>query len=365
MVLLKTVPTAYGATFSQAWSTVPGQNFSGGTFKYSNITSFPGAPAMSATLINLTVGGIRGIHWHDEAEWAYVLSGTCRSVVMEEGRTHPAETWDYGEGDIWYFRPNEGHMVQGLAPSGCSYLAGYNNGSFSDPDSPSMAAWLDRLPVNIRMQGLGGPRLQQNSTNSANSVAGFITQGPMPAPSLEAFRASVRKPAQPAVTLTHRYQLSQQAPKSASEGGSITAADKENFPISEAMLGALIVLRPGGMRQLHWHTNEDEWQYVINGTILAGVFTAGGHHEENTLYAGDAGYAPMSSAHWFKNVGSTDSYVVLIFNAGQLTNLEATALVANMPAEVLAADLGITAESARALNPDIPSVAPPLNNTTS
>lgn len=23
-----------------------------------------------------------------------------------------------------YFRPNEGHMVQGLAPSGCSYLAG-------------------------------------------------------------------------------------------------------------------------------------------------------------------------------------------------------------------------------------------------
>ena len=68
--------------------------------------------------------------------------------------------------------------------------------------------------------------------------------------------------------------------------------------------------------------------------VQAGVFTAGGHHEENTLYAGDAGYAPMSSAHWFKNVGSTDSYIVLIFNAGQLTNLEATALVANMPAEV-------------------------------
>ena len=66
------------ATFSQAWSTVSGQNFSGGTFKYSNITNFPGAPAMSATLINLTVGGIRGIHWHNEAEWAYVLAGTCR-----------------------------------------------------------------------------------------------------------------------------------------------------------------------------------------------------------------------------------------------------------------------------------------------
>lgn len=141
-------------------------------------------------------------------------------------------------------------------------------------------------------------------------------------------------------------------------------------------------LRPGGMWQLHWHTNEDEWQYVINGTIQvcsrpscilwqvrilvvtgldlkhvkyrlfcsssvvqrstamtsccvqAGVFSSGGRYEESTLYAGDAGFAPMSSAHYFKNAGSTDSYVVLIFNAGQLTNIEATALVANMPAEV-------------------------------
>lgn len=68
--------------------------------------------------------------------------------------------------------------------------------------------------------------------------------------------------------------------------------------------------------------------------VQAGVFTTGGRHEVNILHAGDAGYAPKSSAHWFKNVGSTDSYVVLIFNAGILTNLEATTLVAHMPAEV-------------------------------
>lgn len=42
---------------------------------------------------------------------------------MESGKDRPAETWDYGAGDVWYFRPNEGHMVQGLRP-GCTYLAG-------------------------------------------------------------------------------------------------------------------------------------------------------------------------------------------------------------------------------------------------
>ncbi len=52
--------------------------------------------------------------------------------------------------------------------------------------------------------------LRQNNTNR---VAGFITQGPRPIADLDTFRASVIKPPQHAVKLTHRYQLSQQAPK--------------------------------------------------------------------------------------------------------------------------------------------------------
>ena len=52
-----------------------------------------------------------------------------------------------------------------------------------------------------------------------------------------------------------------------SEGGWVIVADVESFPISKDMSGALVKLHPGGMRQLHWHTNLDEWQFVINGTI--------------------------------------------------------------------------------------------------
>jgi len=47
----------------------------------------------------------------------------------------------------------------------------------------------------------------------------------------------------------------------------VIVADVESFPISKDMSGALVKLHPGGMRQLHWHTNLDEWQFVINGTI--------------------------------------------------------------------------------------------------
>ena len=44
--------------------------------------------------------------------------------MIEQGKTRHAETWDFALGDVWYFRPNEAHFVQGLAPDGCKYIAG-------------------------------------------------------------------------------------------------------------------------------------------------------------------------------------------------------------------------------------------------
>ena len=68
--------------------------------------------------------------------------------------------------------------------------------------------------------------------------------------------------------------------------------------------------------------------------MQAGVFNATGQYEESVLRAGDAGFAPVSSGHYFKNIGEMESYVVLIFNAGRFTNVDVTALVGNVPAEV-------------------------------
>lgn len=68
--------------------------------------------------------------------------------------------------------------------------------------------------------------------------------------------------------------------------------------------------------------------------MQAGVFNSTGHYEESVLRAGDAGFAPVASGHYFKNIGETESYVVLIFNADRFTNVDLTALVGNIPAEV-------------------------------
>lgn len=48
-------------------------------------------------------------------------------------------------------------------------------------------------------------------------------------------------------------------------GGYYKYSNIQNFPGSAKMSGNLITLYPGGLRELHWHT-EIEWAIVLNGT---------------------------------------------------------------------------------------------------
>ena len=51
------------------------------------------------------------------------------------------------------------------------------------------------------------------------------------------------------------------------DGGTVRTADTQYFPASMAISGSLVHFKPGALRQMHWHVNEDEWQFVINGTV--------------------------------------------------------------------------------------------------
>ena len=37
----------------------------------------------------------------------------------------------------------------------------------------------------------------------------------------------------------------------------------------------LVIVKPGGMRELHWHPNASEWQFYIAGKARMTVFYAG------------------------------------------------------------------------------------------
>src|SRR5437588_2359576 len=51
--------------------------------------------------MRLNAGGVRELHWHKAAEWAYMLYGSARITAIDpEGRN---SVDDFGGGDRWHF----------------------------------------------------------------------------------------------------------------------------------------------------------------------------------------------------------------------------------------------------------------------
>jgi hypothetical protein len=52
-------------------------------------------------------------------------------------------------------------------------------------------------------------------------------------------------------------------------------ADTSNFTVSTTIAAALVTMRPGAVREMHWHPNADEWQYYVKGKGRMTVFNTG------------------------------------------------------------------------------------------
>ena len=84
------------------------------------------ARSIAGVNMRLNAGGVRELHWHKAAEWAYMLYGTARITAVDaQGRNFVD---DVGVGDLWYFHPAFRTRSKGSIPtvansSWCSMMA--------------------------------------------------------------------------------------------------------------------------------------------------------------------------------------------------------------------------------------------------
>jgi oxalate decarboxylase len=55
------------------------------------------------------------------------------------------------------------------------------------------------------------------------------------------------------------------------------------------IFAAIVTVKPGGIRELHWHPNADEWQYLAVKGPYDGLAT-GGRARTMDFASGDVGY---------------------------------------------------------------------------
>ncbi len=73
------------------------------------------------------------------------------------------------------------------------------------------------------------------------------------------------------------------------------------------------ILKPGAIREMHWHPNADEWQYWMEGEGRMTVFDAGPRAQTADFRPGDVGYVKRSQGHVIQNVGKTDLKFLAVF----------------------------------------------------
>jgi oxalate decarboxylase/phosphoglucose isomerase-like protein (cupin superfamily) len=71
-----------------------------------------------------------------------------------------------------------------------------------------------------------------------------------------------------------------------------------------AATAALVEIDPGGLREMHWHPNADEWQCYIEGRERMGVFGASSRARTFAFQAGDVGPVPFAMGHYIENTGT-------------------------------------------------------------
>jgi oxalate decarboxylase len=132
-------------------------------------------------------------------------------------------------------------------------------------------------------------------------------------------------------------------------GGSVRIVDSSNFPISKNIAAALVEIKPGAMRELHWHSNNDEWQYYLTGQGRMTVFAGNGTARTFDYRAGDVGYVPFATGHYIQNTGNETLWFLEMFKSDRFVDVSLNQWMALTPRDLVRDNLHVGPELLDAL----------------
>ena len=124
-------------------------------------------------------------------------------------------------------------------------------------------------------------------------------------------------------------------------GGTVRIVDSTNFPVATNIAAGLVEVEPGGMREMHWHPNTDEWQYFIEGTARMGVFASEGKSRTFDYWSGDVGYVPFAMGHYIENTSDTPLHFLEMFKSPRFQDVSLNQWMALTPPELVQAHLNL------------------------
>ncbi|KAJ7170254.1 putative oxalate decarboxylase/oxidase [Mycena crocata] len=331
--------TDSGQVPNMKWSFALSHNrlANGGWARQQNVESLPIATGLAGVNMRLEPGAIRELHWHNTAEWAYMLKGDLRiSTVTPDGQVYVG---DVTEGDIWYFPAGNPHSLQAKNTTGSGAEFLLRVGSFSEDSTFLLTDWLAHVPKEVLAQNFGQgvsafdhiPEKQlyifPSSPPPEDAAADMVVPNSTPNP--------------------YTFALSK-VPGVKKPGGSVKVVDSRTFKVAQAISAVEVTVEVGGMRS--WHPTEPEWSFFISGQGRVTVFAASSKARTYDFVAGDVGYVPPSFGHHVVNTGNTTLKFLEIFKSNLFQDISLTQWLALTPPDLVKAHLGFSDETIASLS---------------
>ena len=346
-------PTDAGGvqTFKYPFSFSHKRLHEGGWSREVTMRELPVSKTMAGVDMRLTAGGVRELHWHTAAEWAFMLYGSARITCIDvEGKSFVT---DVKENDLWFFPTGIPHSIQGLGPDGCEFLLVFDDGNFSEYETVLLSDWMAHTPAEVVAKNFG---VSEKALANMPKKELFIFQAEVPGPLEEDRRIAAGKLGPSPVDFA--FRTLQHPPTKRNNSGEVRIIDSSAFKISTAIAAAVVTVKPGAVRELHWHPNADEWQFFFGGKGRMTVFATGGRARTMDFETGDVGYVQKTLPHYIENTGTTDLKFLEMFRSSFYQDLALSEWLSHTPPQLVAAHLHLDRSTLDALPKEKPLIMP-------
>ena len=121
------------------------------------------------------------------------------------------------------------------------------------------------------------------------------------------------------------------------------AAASVGVPEAKAA-GATMLLKPGALREMHWHPNADEWQLYLSGRARVTIFGAHGRTKTETFGPGEVAFIKQGFGHCVQQIGDEPTKVLILLKSPVYEEINISTWLAANPASFITDNFSVGKE---------------------
>ena len=105
-----------------------------------------------------------------------------------------------------------------------------------------------------------------------------------------------------------------------------------------------MLLKPGALREMHWHPNADEWQLYLSGRARVTIFGAHGRTKTAAFAPGQVAFIKQGFGHCVEQIGDVPTKVLILLKSPVYEEINISTWLAANPTSFITDNFAISKE---------------------